>query len=167
MSSLTNDSDYNYIENIRVGVPVPDSNPVYNPNAPGAYSVFSVLPAPAAYDAPPQQQAPSLQSQTTAVPVPDVHAPVSNPAYNPNDPGGPTLKRSHMMKTICPHCHNECRTRTRTYPSCLTYTAAVATHMVSFWPLCWMPFVCDCCYQTDHFCSVCGNQVGLDSAGCD
>jgi hypothetical protein len=112
------DSDYDDIENTPVGVPVPVSNPAYNPNAPGAYNVFSII-----------------------------------------SESGSTCSERTTQFIDCPYCHNECRTRTRTFPSCLTYTAAVLIGLV-FWPLCWMPFVCDCYYQTDHFCSVCGNKVG-------
>jgi hypothetical protein len=141
-----NYSDYDDIENIPVAVPVPDSNPAYNPNAPGAYNVFSVLPAPSA-SAPPQQQAPTLESQTTATQF----------------IAGPTLKRSPMMMRNCPHCQQESRTRIRTFPTWQSWTTAVVMFFL-FWPLCWIPLVLDSCKQTDHFCTRCGNQVGTVGA---
>ena len=41
----------------------------------------------------------------------------------------------------------------------MTWVAVVGLFLV-FWPVCWIPLVIDSCKMTDHFCALCGGNVG-------
>mmetsp|Transcript_18344 Transcript_18344/g.28328 ORF Transcript_18344/g.28328 Transcript_18344/m.28328 type:complete len:155 (-) Transcript_18344:184-648(-) len=70
------------------------------------------------------------------------------------------LGRRPCHMDVCPHCGAQnIRTRTQTYPSCLTWVATGITFML-FWPLFWIPLCMDSCKQTDHFCQQCHANVG-------
>lgn len=61
---------------------------------------------------------------------------------------------------FCPHCAREhIRTRTRTYPSLVTW-ACVGVGVFAFFPLCWVPLVVDNLKKTDHYCQSCGQKIG-------
>lgn len=60
---------------------------------------------------------------------------------------------------FCPHCAKEnVRTRTKTYPSGVTW-ACVAVGAVAFFPICWVPLVVDGMKKTDHYCQNCGQKL--------
>jgi hypothetical protein len=106
------------------------------------------------YMAQPSQQQQQQQNPTERVVL------VGNNGISDNDP---TLTRHPMMMRICPHCRQESRTRIRTFPTWQTWMAFIALFFV-FWPVCWIPLVVDACKQTDHFCVLCGAQVGQVTA---
>ena len=68
--------------------------------------------------------------------------------------------RKPVQLAFCPNCSKEdVRTRTRTYPSFVTWTLAFVTGVV-FFPVFWVPLVVDGAKQTDHYCQNCGVKVG-------
>jgi hypothetical protein len=72
----------------------------------------------------------------------------------------PFFGRSPTILGSCPNCgvaHS--RTRTRTYPNIFTWIMCLVL-LLLFWPLCWVPLVCDVFKQTDHFCNSCNTKVG-------
>jgi hypothetical protein len=72
----------------------------------------------------------------------------------------PTIvRRIPIILRPCPHCQNTARTQTRTHPNCITWIAVI-TLLILFWPICWIPLVCDSWKQTDHYCSHCSVKVG-------
>jgi len=60
----------------------------------------------------------------------------------PREQYDPTLSRTPMMMSVCPHCGQESRTRVTTYPTWQTWAAAGGL-LFAFWPVCWMPLVLD------------------------
>ena len=72
----------------------------------------------------------------------------------------PFFRRQPVMLGICPHCGTgNIWTRTRTSPSIFTWIACVVL-LLLFWPVCWVPLVCDVCKQTTHYCNSCQSKVG-------
>ena len=66
--------------------------------------------------------------------------------------------RSPVVLSMCPNCSkNQARTRTRTYPTIVTWLGVVVGAVV-FFPLCWIPLVVDPMKQTDHYCQNCGGK---------
>ena len=75
------------------------------------------------------------------------------------------LKSRHPMNlAFCPNCcEDNIRTRTRTYPSAVTWTA-VAVSAITFFPFFWVPLVVDNMKQTDHYCQKCGQKLATIKA---
>ena len=72
----------------------------------------------------------------------------------------PSFRRSPTILGACPNCNAaNIRTRIRTYPSIFTWIFCLVL-LLLFWPLCWVPLVCDVFKQTDHFCTTCNTKVG-------
>lgn len=70
------------------------------------------------------------------------------------------LGRFPAALSTCPICHrSQITTRIRTYPSCETWTM-VTTLFLVFWPICWIPLVVDSSKMTDHYCTICSENVG-------
>jgi len=70
-----------------------------------------------------------------------------------------TGRRRPTNLAFCPHCSKEnVRTRTKTYPSAVTW-ACVAVGAVAFFPICWVPLVVDNMKKTDHYCQNCGQKL--------
>eukprot|EP00339_Tiarina_fusa_P029415 CAMPEP_0117050356 /NCGR_PEP_ID=MMETSP0472-20121206/34764_1 /TAXON_ID=693140 ORGANISM="Tiarina fusus, Strain LIS" /NCGR_SAMPLE_ID=MMETSP0472 /ASSEMBLY_ACC=CAM_ASM_000603 /LENGTH=136 /DNA_ID=CAMNT_0004764099 /DNA_START=46 /DNA_END=456 /DNA_ORIENTATION=+ len=68
--------------------------------------------------------------------------------------------RKPVQLSMCPKCSQaHVRTRTKTYPSALTWVSVVVGAAV-FFPLCWIPLVVDPMKQTDHYCQSCGTKIG-------
>jgi hypothetical protein len=68
-------------------------------------------------------------------------------------------KRRPTNIAFCPHCTKEnVRTRTKTYPSAVTW-GCVAVGAVAFFPICWVPLVVDGMKKTDHYCQNCGQKL--------
>uniref|UniRef100_A0A7S1Y9N8 LITAF domain-containing protein n=1 Tax=Grammatophora oceanica TaxID=210454 RepID=A0A7S1Y9N8_9STRA len=59
----------------------------------------------------------------------------------------------------CPVCNVPSVTRVRTYPDFLTWILCIVL-FVLFWPIFWIPLVCDSCKMTKHYCSQCNALVG-------
>lgn len=107
----------------------------------------------------------------SAPPPPPANAPPHQIPVNAASSSGPTVMRVTIDNDpsitsrfpvplpCCPNCQQESRTKVRTHPTWHTWTTAGALFFL-FWPLCWVPLVSDSCKQSDHFCTVCGNQVG-------
>jgi hypothetical protein len=84
----------------------------------------------------------------------------SQPLIMPVTAGSdPYFTRFPMIVMTCPSCHQESRSKVRTFPVWQTWTVAGVAFFL-FWPLCWIPLVTDSCKQSDHFCSSCGIKVG-------
>mmetsp|Transcript_9567 Transcript_9567/g.13527 ORF Transcript_9567/g.13527 Transcript_9567/m.13527 type:complete len:113 (+) Transcript_9567:226-564(+) len=73
--------------------------------------------------------------------------------------GVPFLRRKPVTLNMCPACGAQTTTRIRTWPNIMTWVA-VASLLLLFWPLFWIPFVFDSCKQTDHFCMACDSKIG-------
>lgn len=72
----------------------------------------------------------------------------------------PSFRRRPVVLGACPHCGTgNIRTHIRTFPSIFTWLACLVL-LLLFWPLCWVPLVCDVCKQTDHYCNSCQAKVG-------
>eukprot|EP00980_Cylindrotheca_fusiformis_P003509 scaffold781_cov132-Cylindrotheca_fusiformis.AAC.28 len=71
----------------------------------------------------------------------------------------PFFTRFPMINMVCPECHQESRSKVRSYPAWQTWTAAGLTFLL-FWPLCWVPLVLESCKRSDHYCNSCGAKVG-------
>jgi LITAF-like zinc ribbon domain len=69
------------------------------------------------------------------------------------------FRRVPILLRPCPFCQNTARTQTRTHPNWLTWIAVVSL-LIIFWPIFWIPLVCDSWKQTDHYCSHCNVKVG-------
>jgi hypothetical protein len=69
------------------------------------------------------------------------------------------LRRAPIKMRSCPSCQQATRTRIRTWPNIFTWIACLIL-LILFWPICWIPLVCDIFKQTDHFCNTCGTKVG-------
>mmetsp|Transcript_106728 Transcript_106728/g.148759 ORF Transcript_106728/g.148759 Transcript_106728/m.148759 type:complete len:149 (+) Transcript_106728:20-466(+) len=68
--------------------------------------------------------------------------------------------RNPINLHMCPNCfQSNIRTKTRTYPSAVTWVGVVVGVAV-FFPLCWIPLVVDPLKQTDHHCQNCGQKIG-------
>jgi hypothetical protein len=106
-------------------------------------ATISANPSPTA----PQEEPP--QNQT-------IRQPLVMPVTAGSDP---YFSRCPMLHMTCPNCHQESRSKVRTFPVWQTW-AAVGVVFFLAWPLCWMPLGMDSCKQSDHFCSSCGNKVG-------
>lgn len=65
----------------------------------------------------------------------------------------------------CPHCRREGKTRTRPVISVCTWIAFIVL-LLLFWPLCWLPFICNDCQDTSHRCQHCNREVGDSPAQC-
>jgi len=73
---------------------------------------------------------------------------------------GMTFARKPMQMDACPKCfHENGRTRTRTYPSMLTWISVLVL-LLLFWPLAWLPLVWDKMKTTEHMCVKCNSIVG-------
>mmetsp|Transcript_5899 Transcript_5899/g.8519 ORF Transcript_5899/g.8519 Transcript_5899/m.8519 type:complete len:108 (+) Transcript_5899:321-644(+) len=72
---------------------------------------------------------------------------------------GAGFRRAPARMQSCTACGVASRTRIRTWPNIFTWAACLAL-LILFWPLCWIPLVCDVFKQTDHFCQNCGTKVG-------
>ena len=70
----------------------------------------------------------------------------------------PGFRRAPVRMECCPSCGQSTRTQTRTHPSLATWIGCIIL-LILFWPLCWIPLVCDVFKQTDHYCSSCGIKV--------
>lgn len=73
----------------------------------------------------------------------------------------PSLSGSRKPTNLafCPHCSKaNVRTRTKTYPSAVTW-GCVAIGAVAFFPICWVPLVVDGMKKTDHYCQNCGQKL--------
>ena len=74
--------------------------------------------------------------------------------------GMTTFTRKPMQMDACPKCfHENGRTRTRTYPSLLTWISVLVL-LLLFWPLAWLPLVWDKMKTTEHMCVKCNSIVG-------
>lgn len=78
-------------------------------------------------------------------------------------------KPRDRQEMLCSNCHQECLTRTRTYPVCRTYAACVIAAFLAmilsfdiFWVvvLCVSPLVAPIAKQTDHYCNKCNHKIG-------
>ncbi|KAI2507276.1 hypothetical protein MHU86_7112 [Fragilaria crotonensis] len=70
-----------------------------------------------------------------------------------------SFRRAPTIMPSCPSCSKVMvRTKTRTQPSLGTWLAVIAL-LILFWPICWIPLVCDVFKRTDHYCSHCGVKV--------
>lgn len=136
------------------------------PGYPGAVAVASPVPD-AAYlpQARSKEEQKKIQS-ANVVAVPQQAQLVKTQREQQQQPGfsnmystDPLLTRDPMMMRSCPHCHQESRTRVKTSPSWQTW-ASSGVLLIAFWPICWIPLVMDNCKQTDHYCVMCGRQVG-------
>lgn len=95
-------------------------------------------------------------------------SPQSSPYYTPEVDAMLHGSRKPIELVMCPHCNQtQVRTRTKTYPSVVTWCGVVVSAAI-FFPLCWIPLVCDPMKQTDHFCQNCGKKIGTVKAlqGC-
>uniref|UniRef100_A0A7S0FPX9 LITAF domain-containing protein n=1 Tax=Minutocellus polymorphus TaxID=265543 RepID=A0A7S0FPX9_9STRA len=73
---------------------------------------------------------------------------------------GITFTRKPIQMDACPKCfHEKGRTRTRTYPSLLTWILVLVL-LLLFWPLAWLPLVWDKMKTTEHMCVKCNSIVG-------
>lgn len=72
---------------------------------------------------------------------------------------GQGFRRAPCKMQSCTACGVSSRTRVRTWPNIFTWASCLAL-LILFWPICWIPLVCDVFKQTDHFCQNCGAKVG-------
>ena len=104
-------------------------------------------------------QAPLKQTFITTIPPPVNNNNASRSYYGNNNILEPGFRRAPTRMNICPSCQQQnSRTQTRTLPTLVTWVAAIAL-LIVFWPICWIPLVCDVFKQTDHYCSRCGTKV--------
>ncbi len=101
---------------------------------------------------------PQLAYTTTSTTVTHIPAPAAR--TNTHDIYTPPFYRHPVLLASCPNCKvMNARTRIRTFPSIFTWIACLVM-LLLFWPLCWVPLVCDVCKQTDHYCTRCNTKVG-------
>ncbi|KAI2507284.1 hypothetical protein MHU86_7120 [Fragilaria crotonensis] len=152
-----------YEENLPVAIPI-EATVVSSPLAASAppmeqsYTTTTVYPPDGSFKQPyaastqmvPQR--PLQQTFVTTIPAPQA----PQPTYNMLQPG---FRRAPTRMPVCPSCQQGMvRTQTRTHPTLGTWIAVV-TLLILFWPICWIPLVCDVFKQTDHYCSHCGVKV--------
>lgn len=68
------------------------------------------------------------------------------------------FRRAPVRMERCPSCSQSSRTKVRTFPHIATWVACIIL-LILFWPICWIPLICDIFKQTDHYCSTCGTKV--------
>ena len=106
-------------------------------------------------------QTPLKQTFVTTIPPPpnNYNNATSRAYHSGNDMHQPGFRRAPARMPLCPSCQQGMvRTQTRTHPTLVTWVAVVAL-LILFWPICWIPLVCDIFKQTDHYCSHCGVKV--------
>jgi hypothetical protein len=105
---------------------------------------------------------PLKKTTVTTIPPPSRNQITKAPPLHHSDSNAlePRFRRAPTCMASCPSCHQVMvRTQTRTQPSVGTWIAVI-TLVILFWPICWIPFVCDTFKKTEHYCSHCGVKVG-------
>ncbi|KAK4319022.1 hypothetical protein Pmani_010001 [Petrolisthes manimaculis] len=128
------------------GQPLPSAPPPY---APPSYSQ-------AVGGVPPQAP---FTPQPTFIPAPTAGGPTA--VVTTVVPLGP--QSTHM---ICPHCHAEVDTTTKTYPSVVAWLSGLIICIVGCWMgCCLIPCCMNDCMNVEHACPSCGTFLGKYKRG--
>ncbi|CAA9997534.1 unnamed protein product [Nesidiocoris tenuis] len=60
---------------------------------------------------------------------------------------------------VCPHCHSNVQTKVKREATTKTHLFALLICLL-FCPCFWLPYCCDSCQATNHYCPNCNNFLG-------
>lgn len=128
------------------------SSPKGQPQYPGQQMPPQQMQYPPQGGAPPQYQA-QAQPVQYAMQPPTVM--VSPQPYWPHVP----------VRTICPHCSADVTTGIRKQSGLMTWLSCLGLTCIGcFFGCCLIPFVCDACKDTEHWCPNCSRIIARRDA---